>query len=70
MQEWKRKAAAKIRAMSAADAQAAIDAYNAESAVAGATIMHATIRDLTGGFNSQSINFAVVRMLADRVRKG
>jgi hypothetical protein len=35
----------------------------------GATIFHPTIRELTGGFNSQSINFYVIRKLADKAKQ-
>jgi hypothetical protein len=64
---WRRRAAAKVGRMTPAAARAALDAINAESrAAGGATIMHATIRELTGGFVSQNINFAVCRMLGVR----
>ena len=34
----------------------------------GATIVSETVRSLTGGFNSQSINFYVIRKLHEKTR--
>jgi CTP:molybdopterin cytidylyltransferase MocA len=41
----------------------------AEIAADGPTIEHAAIRQLTGGFASQSINFIVCRYLGARARR-
>jgi hypothetical protein len=35
----------------------------------GATIFHPAVRELTGGLNSQNINFYVVQLLQARIRK-
>jgi len=61
-QTWKRTARRNVRKLSPAGAQATIARINAE----GTTIFHADIRALTGGYNSQSINFHVIRLLAKR----
>jgi hypothetical protein len=63
-QGWKRTVGQKIRQLSPEQAQQKLDAISAE----GITMYHATIRELTGGFNSQSINFYVIRKLADKVK--
>lgn len=71
VQSWKPHATAVIRKMTAAKAQAALTAIAAETKAAGGggTIFHPTIRAITGGYNSQSINFWVVRLLHERKRK-
>jgi len=62
MTTWKQTASAKIRKL---DQQAALDMLAKIRAENGgqSTIFSATIRELTGGFNSQSINFTVIRKL-------
>jgi hypothetical protein len=66
---WKRKVGAALRRMKPADAKAKLEAIQAETeAQGGATILHATIRQLTGGLNSQSINFYVVRKLHEKAQ--
>jgi len=65
--DWKATLRRNVRKMNAAKAQEWLDRYNAESAaVRGQTIFHESVRDLTGGFNSQSINFIVIRAVAAR----
>jgi hypothetical protein len=64
LQSWKRVVGQRVRRMTPADAAAAIARISAE----GATMFHQDIRDLTGGFNSQNINFYVIRKLADRAK--
>jgi hypothetical protein len=67
MKNWKRTVGSKISRMTPAQAQGKLDAINAERmAAGGATIFHPTIKELTGGFNSQSINFYVIRKLAEK----
>lgn len=72
IQSWKRTVGQKIRRLTPEGARAAIAEIEAERKAAcplgGATIFHPTIRALTGGFNSQSINFYVIRKLADKAR--
>lgn len=63
--QWKKNAARAIRKMSAQDAVAAIARINEESRH-GQTIIHAEIRALTGGFNSQAINFYILRLLGKK----
>lgn len=58
----RRRFAAHIARLSPAQAKQCLDAIRAE----GVTINHPTIRQLTGGFASQSLNTAVVRRLAER----
>lgn len=58
----RRRYAAKIARMTPEQARAALAAIKAE----GVTIFHPTIRELTGGFCSQSINHQVVQKLAMR----
>jgi hypothetical protein len=65
MQAWKRVAGQRIRRLTPAEAQAAIARISAE----GATMFHQDIRNLTGGFNSQSINFYVIRKLAEKAKQ-
>jgi hypothetical protein len=62
MATWKQTAGRKIGRL---DQQSALDTLakiRAESR-GQPTIFSATIRELTGGFNSQSINFTVIRKL-------
>jgi hypothetical protein len=66
--EWKKVVARKVSKMTPAQAQAKLDAISAETRKLGATIFHDTIKELTGGYNSQSINFYVIRKLHDQVR--
>lgn len=60
--DWKRATAAKIRSLTPEEARAKLAAIRAE----GITANHETIRDLTGGYSSQSINPVVIRALAIR----
>ena len=60
MDDWKKTAAKNIRKLTPGEALAALARMNAE----GSTIFHKDVRDLTGGYNSQSINFHVIRKLA------
>jgi len=62
MIDWKKTAAANIRKLSASEALDTLKRINSE----GATIFHPEIRALTGGFNSQTINFLVIRMLGKK----
>jgi len=59
----RRRVGAVIGRMSKDEALATIARINAEHAGPGATIFSETIREITGGFNSQSINGYVVRKL-------
>ena len=61
---WKQVAAQRVRHLNADEARAILARIRAEDGPRGATIFHADIRALTGGFNSQSINFHVIRLLA------
>jgi hypothetical protein len=65
-QSWKRTAAAKVRRLSPEQAQAVLARITEETQRTRGTIFHADIRELTGGLNSQSINFHVTRLLAKR----
>ena len=56
-----------IGRMTAEQCTTALDTITSE----GVTIFHPTIRAITGGYNSQTINFGVIRQLHDRrVRLG
>jgi hypothetical protein len=59
---WKQVAARNINRLTPGEARATVERIGAE----GATIFHPDVKRITGGFQSQSINFAVVRMLARR----
>lgn len=59
---WKRVAAGKVSRMTAAAALEKLEAIRARVG----TIDQPIIRELTGGFNSQSINFSVIRLLGRR----
>lgn len=63
---WRAVAGQRIRRLSADEARAALARIRAEDGPHGATIFHADIRALTGGFNSQSINGYIIRKLAIR----
>lgn len=62
----RRRVAQRVRHMTKAEALAWLERYNAESPHYGATIMHQSVRDLTGGYNSQSLNSYVVRKVYER----
>jgi hypothetical protein len=62
MTNWKRSVGQHLRHLTPDDAEALLGAIRAE----GITIFHPTIRKLTGGYNSQSINHYVVQKLAIR----
>jgi len=64
--DWKATLRANVRKLNAAQAQAWLDRYNAENPDKGGTIFHASVREMTGGYNSQSINWIVVRAVAAR----
>lgn len=59
---WRRIVGQRVRRLTPEQARAALNAISAE----GITIHHPTIRALTGGLNSQSINGYVQRKLAAR----
>lgn len=59
---WKRIVGQRIRHLTPEQARAALDAIQRD----GITIQHATVRTLTNGINSQSINAYVIRKLAVR----
>jgi hypothetical protein len=59
---WRRVAGQRIRHLSAEAAKTALDAIRAQ----GLTVEQPTIRELTGGYCSQSINAHVTRRLAVR----
>ena len=61
-QRWKRRAAAKVARLSPEQAREMLARIAAE----GYTILHPDIRELTGGYNSQSINGHVTRLLGRR----
>jgi hypothetical protein len=64
---WKRRVGQVVRRLSPRQARAIIDSVNVRSAgLAGTTIDLPEIKALTGGFNSQSINYYVMRKLAVR----
>ena len=62
MIDWKKTAEKNIRKLTASGALDTLKRINTE----GATIFHADIKALTGGFNSQAINFTVVRLLGKK----
>jgi hypothetical protein len=66
LQQWKATLRRNVRRLSPADATLALAAIREEERESGPTIFHSTIRALTGGFNSQTINFVVIRALAVR----
>ena len=57
--KWEKVAQKNIQKLTVSEALDTLKKINAE----GATIFHAQIRALTGGVNSQSINYTVVRLL-------
>lgn len=67
-QTWKRTAKRKIARLSATEVRRIMDCVNETGSKMGHTIMQPEIRALTGGYNSQSINFYVMRMLWERVK--
>ena len=62
MIDWKKTAERNIQKLSASEALDTLKRIHKE----GSTISHPEIRALTGGFNSQAINFTVVRMLGKK----
>ena len=62
MMDWKKTAAKNIRKMTASESLDTLKRIHKE----GSTILHPEIRALTGGFNSQAINFLVIRMLGKK----
>lgn len=62
----RRRFAAKVGRMTKEQALATLDAIRAEHPGPGASIFSATIRGLTGGYNSQSLNMQVIRKLGVR----
>jgi hypothetical protein len=65
---WRATLGQKIRHLSPVDCRAKLEAIRAEQPKQGATIFSATTRELTGGFNSQSINWYVIRKLAAKAK--
>lgn len=64
---WKRVVGQKVARMTPEEALAMIKAVNARNKlVRGATIFHPELKELTGGFNSQNINFYCMRKLGIR----
>jgi len=61
----RRRYAAKIAKMTPVEAKKNLDKIHQE----GITIEHPTIRDLTGGYCSQSLNAAVIRRLYEQSKK-
>lgn len=59
---WKRTVAANVRRLTPAEACAKLDAIRGR----GITIHIPEIKELTGGYVSQNINFYVIRRLAIR----
>ena len=59
----RRRVGAVVGRMTKDEALSTIAHINAEQAVTGPTIFSETIRGITGGFNSQSINNYVVRKI-------
>ena len=59
---WRRIVAQNVRRMSPEQAKAALHRINVE----GVTIFHETVREITNGLNSQSINHYVIQKLARR----
>ena len=60
--EWRSTARRNVAALSPEQAKKIIARVQAE----GVTMFHKDIRDLTGGYNSQSINFHVLRLLGSK----
>jgi hypothetical protein len=69
MTTLRRKVGQCVRRMTPEQAKAWLARYNAEYVGAGATMFHESVRDLTGGFNSQSINTYVIRKVFDRSKE-
>ena len=62
MIDWKKMATKNVKKLNASEALDTLKRINTE----GSTIFHADIKALSGGFNSQAINFLVIRMLAKK----
>ncbi len=62
MTNWRRIVGQRVSHMTPLEARAALDAIKAE----GVTIFQPTIKALTNGLNSQSVNTYVIRKLAIR----
>ncbi|CAB4164131.1 hypothetical protein UFOVP1146_67 [uncultured Caudovirales phage] len=62
MIDWKKTAVKNIGKLSVSEALDTLKKIQKE----GSTIFHADIKALTGGFNSQAINFTVVRLLGKK----
>lgn len=61
---WKRVVGQRIRGLDKERAKQVLDRIQARRNEVGATIDHPAIRELTGGYASQSINAYVIRKLA------
>lgn len=61
--KWKRTAARNVRKLSHDEARAIVHRVNSQ----GATIFHDDIKRLTGGYQSQNINFHVMRLLGKKI---
>ena len=62
---WKRTVGQNLRHLKLGEARKILAQITAE----GPTIFHGDIKRLTGGFNSQSINFYVIRKLNEKAKK-
>jgi len=60
---WKARVGQLVGRMTAERAKEILANIRAEDGPRGATIFHPDIRELTGGYNSQSINGYVIRKL-------
>jgi len=60
MNNWRKTLGQRVRHLTPEQAREIIDAVSQR----GPTIFHPEIRKLTGGFNSQAINYMVLRKLA------
>lgn len=63
-QSWKRRAAQSVRRLTPTEAKDVLVRIAAE----GYTIFHPDIKRITGGHNSQSINYHVIRLLHKRAQ--
>ena len=70
MNTWKTTTASNINALSAQDAKDWLTTYSDLQRKNGSTIHSELVRNLTGGFNSQSMNFSVIRAVATRSKGG
>jgi hypothetical protein len=67
MTDWKKTANKNIRKLSVPEALDILKRIADARRITGPTMYSPEIRDLTGGFNSQAINYTVLRLLGKKV---